>query len=62
MSCNFSSRLELLPFERDSKANLTSLVMDCSDVCLLIYGSGNPDLAGIGVRESNHCPDQMIKL
>ena len=57
MSCNFTSRLDLLPFERDPNANLESLVAGCYDVCLLVYGTGNPDLAGIGVgdlRLPNH--------
>ena len=62
MSCNFTSRSELLPFEQDPKANLTSLITNCDDVCLLTLGSGNPDLAGVGVREFESLPDQMIKL
>jgi hypothetical protein len=52
MTCNFTSRLDLLPFEHDPNADLPSLITNCSDVCLLVYGSGNPDLAGIGVRRS----------
>jgi hypothetical protein len=63
MSCNFTSRLDLLPIERDPNANLESLIAGCSDVCFLAYGRGNPDLAGIGVRDSrlpNHVYRQAL--
>ena len=61
MLCNFTSRLDLLPIERDPNANLESLVAGCSDVCLLVYGMGNPDLAGIGVKDSR-LPNHFYKL
>lgn len=51
MSCNFTSRLDLLPIERDPNADLKSFITGCDEVCLLVYGTGNPDLAGIGVRD-----------
>ena len=49
MSCNFTSRNDLLPFEQDPNTDLESLIAGCKTVCNLVYGSGNPDLAGIGV-------------
>ncbi|KAF7502220.1 hypothetical protein GJ744_006433 [Endocarpon pusillum] len=49
MTCNFTSPLDLLPMEQDPNANLESLIAGCSDVCSLVWGKGNPDLAGIGV-------------
>ncbi len=29
--------------------NLSLLVQTCPDTCILVYGSGNPDISGIGV-------------
>ena len=29
--------------------NLSLLVQTCPDICILVYGSGNPDISGIGV-------------
>ena len=35
----------------DSSRNLTpeKLIQTCPDVCNVVFGGGNPDLAGIGV-------------
>ena len=30
--------------------NISLLVQTCSSVCPLVYGSGNPDISGPGVR------------
>lgn len=49
MSCDITSREELIPYNNNIDANVTDLVNDCPHVCVLVYGSGNPDLAGIGV-------------
>lgn len=29
--------------------NLGDVLMDCPNMCMLLYGTGNPDIAGIGV-------------
>lgn len=31
------------------RANLTALFVSCPGMCTVVYGTGNPDLAGIGV-------------
>jgi len=36
------------PISQDAR-NITEFVQSCPDVCNVIVGYGNPDLAGIGV-------------
>lgn len=48
-SCNASSSEELVPFASLPQPELEKLIAGCPDVCLLVFGNGNPDLAGIGV-------------
>jgi hypothetical protein len=49
--CNFTDHNSLLDHVEGSGANynLSLLVGTCSGVCSLVYGSGNPDISGIGV-------------
>ena len=51
ISCNFTTPNELQPYLSLPQDKLHEFVGQCLDVCLLIYGSGNPDLAGVGVRQ-----------
>lgn len=50
--CNFSDRNSLLVrVESDWQGyNISLLVQTCAGVCPLVFGSGNPDISGIGVR------------
>ena len=50
--CNFTDRNSLLArVESDWQGyNLSLLVQNCSGVCPLVYGSGNPDISGPGVN------------
>ncbi|KAH7119545.1 hypothetical protein B0J11DRAFT_63532 [Dendryphion nanum] len=48
--CNFTSNADLYRVQSLPRDNLTSLVSECyQDICKIVYGSGNPDLAGAGV-------------
>jgi len=48
--CNFTSHADLSGVQSLPQDNLTALVSECYDnICKIVYGTGNPDLAGIGV-------------
>lgn len=49
VTCNFTTQGDLLPYFSLPQPALDALVAKCQIVCLLTYGTGNPDLAGIGV-------------
>lgn len=50
--CAFSDFQELLGRVEESPElyNATLLVETCDNICPLVYGTGNPDLLGIGAR------------
>lgn len=49
-SCeSFESLTDILTYSNPAEQNLTSLTTQCPELCLLIWGEGNPDLTGIGV-------------
>lgn len=50
-SCEIPSMYELLKEAEKGNLNLTILSQTCPSVCTLAWGTGNPDLSGIGVRE-----------
>ncbi|KAF6843605.1 hypothetical protein CMUS01_01932 [Colletotrichum musicola] len=45
----------------DAAAMSDHLVQQCRNVCILLYGSGNPDITGIGVLTS-HPPPSWVKV
>src|SRR5437762_6662067 len=49
--CAFADRITLIDrVEADwQNYNMSLLVATCAGVCPLVYGSGNPDISGIGV-------------
>lgn len=49
IECNFTKEGDLLPLLSLPQPTLDALVAECQIVCLLTYGTGNPDLAGVGV-------------
>lgn len=49
LECNFTKEADLLPYLFLPQLTLDALVEECQIVCLLTYGTGNPDLAGVGV-------------
>lgn len=49
IECNFTKEEDLLPYLSLPQPTLDALVEECQIVCLLTYGTGNPDLAGVGV-------------
>jgi hypothetical protein len=53
--CNFTSNADLYRVQSLPRDNLTSLVSECyQDICKIVYGGGNPDLAGVGVSDHDH--------
>lgn len=48
-SCSFPSIGSLLATAEAGNLNITQLVQSCPNVCSLAWGTGNPDLSGIGV-------------
>ena len=52
MSCNFSvnSTEDAVALIQVAKTNLPELVINCPQICIAVFGAGNPDLGGIGVR------------
>lgn len=52
ITCNFTKAVDLRPILSLPQPTLDTLVEECQIVCLLTYGTGNPDLAGVGVGYS----------
>lgn len=52
-SCNFTNIQSFFDFATTNGLNITQEVDRCQNLCLLTYGTGNPDLSGIGVRISD---------
>jgi hypothetical protein len=52
-SCNFASISDVLTQADNGALNVTLIVQQCSNICSLVWGQGNPDLSGIGVSQ-NH--------
>lgn len=52
ITCDFTTQGDLLPYLSLPLPTLNALVAKCQIVCLLTYGTGNPDLAGVGVGSS----------
>lgn len=50
--CNFTDRNSLIDrVDSDWRGyNISLLVATCEGVCPLVYGDGNPDISGIGVK------------
>ena len=50
MKCDFASHKAFLLAAKNHTFDVRQNVIACSSVCNLFYGSGNPDITGIGVR------------
>ncbi|TFK64489.1 hypothetical protein BDN72DRAFT_901501 [Pluteus cervinus] len=50
--CDFSSLNDVLNQAAIQNTNLTDLVQKCQNICGLVWGTGNPDLSGIGAEVS----------
>ena len=48
-ACLFSSINQVLHKAETSGLNITTTIQNCPDICTLAWGTGNPDLSGIGV-------------
>ncbi|KAM0253656.1 hypothetical protein ACHAQJ_007168 [Trichoderma viride] len=47
--CNFTSIQEFFDDATENGLNITTQIEDCPNLCILTFGTGNPDLSGIGV-------------
>jgi len=47
--CNFDSMQNFFDYSAERGLDITIEVQNCQNLCLLVYGVGNPDLSGIGV-------------
>ncbi|TFK67424.1 hypothetical protein BDN72DRAFT_859158 [Pluteus cervinus] len=50
--CGFSSLNDVLNQAATHDTNITELVQSCQSICNLVWGTGNPDLSGIGANIS----------
>lgn len=48
-ACFYSSIGAILDQADAGKLNVTQLAQQCPNICSLAWGTGNPDLSGIGV-------------
>jgi hypothetical protein len=48
--CDFDSMQNFFDYSAERGLDITIEVQNCQNLCLLVYGVGNPDLSGIGVR------------
>ncbi|KAL4747400.1 hypothetical protein BDW72DRAFT_206490 [Aspergillus terricola var. indicus] len=46
--CDFDSINDFFSYATENGLNITVEVQNCQNLCLLTYGTGNPDLSGIG--------------
>lgn len=51
-SCFFPSIIDILNQAEAGQLNITTTVASCPDICTLAWGTGNPDLSGIGANIS----------
>lgn len=50
--CDFDSIQDFFDHAYKENLNITAEVQSCQNLCLLTYGTGSPDLSGIGVSTS----------
>jgi hypothetical protein len=48
-TCDFDKIDDFFSYANKNGLNITVEVQHCQNLCLLTYGTGNPDLSGIGV-------------
>lgn len=51
--CNYTDPMEFFQDAHDYGWNITEVVTECQNLCILSYGTGNPDLDGIGVSRTH---------
>ena len=49
LTCVFSSISQVLNEADAGSLNITKIVQICPNICSLAWGTGNPDLSGVGV-------------
>ncbi|KAH8900515.1 hypothetical protein GQ53DRAFT_776313 [Thozetella sp. PMI_491] len=47
--CNFQSIEDFFDYTFEHHLNITEAIESCQNLCILLYGHGNPDLSGIGM-------------
>jgi hypothetical protein len=48
-SCNFTTWNDIAQILKYDQADIELVVKQCHNLCLVVNGAGNPDLAGVGV-------------
>ncbi|KAJ0421423.1 hypothetical protein BJY00DRAFT_282246 [Aspergillus carlsbadensis] len=51
-TCDFDKIDDFFKYANDNGLNITVEVQHCQNLCLLTYGTGNPDLSGIGMMSA----------
>ena len=49
LPCSFTSPKDFLLFANNRSTIITQTITDCPQVCNIFYGTGNPDIVGVGV-------------
>ena len=52
IACSFASITSVISQADNGNLNISQLVDSCPQICSLAWGTGNPDLSGIGVFSS----------
>ncbi|TFK64483.1 hypothetical protein BDN72DRAFT_263454 [Pluteus cervinus] len=50
--CGFSSLNDVLNQAEHNNVNITEIAQSCQSICNLVWGTGNPDLSGVGANAS----------
>ena len=50
LPCGFTSPKDFLLFANNRSTVITQTITDCPQICNVFYGTGNPDIMGVGVR------------
>ena len=50
--CNFASRADFVDWTNGTDVNIALAIESCKAICPLFYGTGNPDISGVGVTIS----------
>jgi hypothetical protein len=63
-TCDFDTIDDFFSHANKNGLNITVEVQHCQNLCLLTYGTGNPDLSGIGVspQYSRHLHKVLDRL
>ncbi|KAK3690183.1 hypothetical protein B0T22DRAFT_189652 [Podospora appendiculata] len=61
-NCHWSDPNDVIDHIIAGSLNVTEIVVDCKEVCSLVYGSSNPDISGKGVMVSYYAQFILVGL